>query len=75
MLLGVIQNYNPHMRLLVIDDDKPSLVDNIINKNPIVAQIPPLPQWPPTQLLVPPLLLLEDYFINVNQTIKIQNIC
>ena len=34
MLLGVIQNYNPHMRLLVIDDDKPSLVDNIINKKP-----------------------------------------
>ena len=34
MLLGVIQNYNPHMRLLVIDDDKPSLVDNIINKTP-----------------------------------------
>lgn len=34
MLLGVVQHYNPHMRLLVIDDDKPSLVDNIINKKP-----------------------------------------
>ncbi|KAK6465003.1 hypothetical protein DFJ63DRAFT_310106 [Scheffersomyces coipomensis] len=31
---GYIMNYNPHLRLLIIDDDKPSLCDNLINKKP-----------------------------------------
>ncbi|KAG2734341.1 hypothetical protein G9P44_002347 [Scheffersomyces stipitis] len=29
-----LMSYNPNMRLLVIDDDQPSLCDNIINKRP-----------------------------------------
>ncbi|KAK6204296.1 uncharacterized protein RJT21DRAFT_116683 [Scheffersomyces amazonensis] len=31
---GYIANYNPHLRLLVIDDDKPSLCDDLVNKKP-----------------------------------------
>lgn len=29
---GYLMTYNPHLKLLIIDDDKPSLTDNIINK-------------------------------------------
>lgn len=29
---GYLMNYNPYLRLLVIDNDQPSLTDNIINK-------------------------------------------
>ncbi|KAK6895531.1 hypothetical protein K6H09_001441 [Candida tropicalis] len=32
IISGVVQHYNPHMRLLVIDEDMPSLVDDIVNK-------------------------------------------
>ncbi|RCK67506.1 hypothetical protein Cantr_02549 [Candida viswanathii] len=32
ILLGVVQHYNPHMRLLVIDENKPSLADDVVNK-------------------------------------------
>lgn len=31
---GLVCEYNPHMRLLIIDDDEPSLCDGIINKKP-----------------------------------------
>lgn len=29
---GYLVTYNPHMKLFVVDDDKPSLSDNVINK-------------------------------------------
>ncbi|KAL6449937.1 hypothetical protein SBY92_002411 [Candida maltosa Xu316] len=32
VIQGVVQQYNPHMRLLVLDEDMPSLVDNVVNK-------------------------------------------
>ena len=32
MILGVVQHYNPHMRLLIVDENKPSLLDDVINK-------------------------------------------
>lgn len=31
---GLVCEYNPHMRLLIIDDDEPSLCDGIVNKKP-----------------------------------------
>ncbi|KAI5952251.1 hypothetical protein KGF54_003117 [Candida jiufengensis] len=34
---GLVCQYNPHMRLLLVDDDEPSLCDNIVNKPPSTA--------------------------------------